>query len=571
MSNPINIGGIVGTDNVAPIYNPSGRWQMWNMNEIYLGQEAANKYVPKIGDVVSEIAGVKIIRYIVKDINPSTMVPVFAQEDVTISSGIFDEDDVLLGVGPGQQSDTYRIYVDKSVTPYRMSVDARLKVAGTMCRYCKIFKGSDVSKTGNVISRVYDVGGNLVSENIALELAATTLLDNKAIKCVTPGFTTANLVDGELVTAVFYDDAGFVVSKRQLLVENTAYIRTTDADVRYIISVALRSPFLSTTNNRLIQYPINVPLNGLNLIGVVTYSNGETREYPVDGTKFSVFGFEQYVATQVGQRIKLVLKYSLDANEVNYSAVVGGDNHISEMYEAVTMSADGIYGVKLYAYPVWVDSVNGYRLEWFLYNLNRDVFYNVTPNVVINTAVAPYNPLAYGQLQRLSVSINLRDVNGVYKNYIHTQTIDIVIARQGTERVTNWTVGFSPDQSPRYGQDTHATAKFVGANNFSFNLSNGCTSLNTWLDKVYKTTQPLYNPITEFGPLEPTHFNLIVNGSKTEYPIKQWGSDLTINSTVNNNSTVFIQFIRRVGNTDLQLSVGGMIVYMVDSNNVIIA
>lgn len=52
MPNPPNVGGVVGTDNVSPIYNPNGRWQVWNMEEIYLGDIAANKYVPKVNDVI---------------------------------------------------------------------------------------------------------------------------------------------------------------------------------------------------------------------------------------------------------------------------------------------------------------------------------------------------------------------------------------------------------------------------------------------------------------------------------------------------------------------------------------
>lgn len=572
MPSPLNAGGVVGIDNISPIYNPDAKWQIWNMNEIYLGSVAQNKYVPKIGDLVIEITGNHIAKFIVKDINPSTMIPVFITEDVVSPSAYFAPDDILIGVGPGQQSDTYRIYVDKSVTPYRMSVDARLKVAGSMCGYCKIFKGADVSAdTGQVISRVYDTNGQLVSENIALELAATQLLDNKTIKSVAPAYTTALLEDGELATAVFYDAAGFVVSKRQLLVENTAYIRSADADMKYIIGISLKSPFINSTNDRLIQYPINVLLSSLNLIGVVTYSNGEVKEYPVDGSKFTLFGLDQYVATVVGQRIQLSLKYSLAPNEYNYTAIAGADKHISAAYEAVTLGADGTYGVKLFPYPVWIDSISGYRLKWYMFNLSRDIFYDVTPNVVINTAVTPYDPIAYGILQRLSVSVNLKDVNGIYKSYIHTQTVDVVIARQGTERLTNWLIGFSPDQSPRYGQDTYASAYFIGTNTYRVNLGNRQTSLRDWLSKIYLKTQPLYNPTTETGPLDPTHFVVTVGNIKTEYPIAQWNDNLTISANVVNSSTIFVQFIKRTPVQDLQLSMAGLPVYYVDiSGNIIV-
>lgn len=571
MSNVLNIGGVIGTDNVSPIYDPSAPWKIWNMSEIYLGTVATNKYVPKIGDLVCEITGLRFVYYLVQDINPATLVPVLARQITDNNDGTFSNDDILTGVGPGTPSDTYRIYLDRSVTPYRFTVDVRCTVTGSMTNYVKIFKGADTSSSGIVISKMYDTNGNFVSENVPLELAASVLLDNKTIKSVVPAYTTNDLEDGELVTLVAYNAAGFVVSKRQLLVENTAYIRTTDASLKYIVGIELKSPFMSTTDQTLIEYPINVPLNGLQLIGVVHYSNGDTREYPVDGTKFSIFGFDEYVATQPGQAVNLVLKYALDSNEYNQIATVApGDRFISKSYKAITLSADGTYGVKLYPYPVWVDSVSGYRLHWFLYNLSRSVWYDVTANVVINSTYAPYNPVAYGQLQRLSVSVNLRDVNGIYKNYTHTQTVDVVIARQGTERLTNWMIGFSPDQSPKYGVDTYATAKSIGASSYQIKVNCGLTDQAQWLQKVYYATKPLYNPSTEDGPLVPTHFALIVNGVRTVYPLSSWNTALTVNQTVVDSSTVYVQFIRVSGSDELQLSVAGLAVWYVDSMDVII-
>jgi sporulation protein YlmC with PRC-barrel domain len=571
MPNPIDVGGVVGTDNVSPIYNPAGRWQCWNMDEVYLGDAALGKYVPKVGDLIFEITGGRIIRFIVKDINPSTMVPMLEQEDVNSSTGLFTNDDILVGVGPGQQSDTYRVYVDKSVTPYRLSVDARLSVAGSMCRTCKIFKGADVGINGTVISRMFNANGLITSENIPLELAYA-MEGNRTIRTVSPAYTTADLKDGELVTAVFYDDAGFVVSKRQLLVENTAFIRSAQAPVRLITGISMKTPFLSTTNQKLIEYPINFPMNGLNLMGVVHYSNGETREYPVDGGKFTLFGFEEYVATQVGQHLNLVLKYSLGPEEAHVvGTVLGGDRFITERYEAVTLNADGTYGVKLYAYPVWMDSVNGYRLTWYLYNLSRDTWYDVTPNVRINAVYAPYNPIAYGQTQRLSVSLNLKEVNGIYKNYVHTQTIDIVIARQGTERQTNWLIGYSPDQNPKYGVDTYATAKFVGLGHYQVKVNCGLSSQSQWLDRLYYNTKPLYNPSTENGPLTPTHFVLMVNGLRSEYPIGMWNSPLVVNQNVRGSTTTaYVQFVRKSGANEFQLSIAGLPVWEVDNNDTII-
>ncbi len=565
MPNPISTGGVIGTDNVSPIYNADRRWQIWNMDEIYLGDVASNKYVPKINDVVFEIIGTKITKYIVEDISLTTLIPKFREEDVVNPTNNLTNDDILYGVGPGTQSDTYRVYIDKSVIPYRLDVDHRLMVAGTMCRWAKIFKGALLSDSGNVISRMYDSSGNLLSENIPLELAANHLLDNKTIKIVTPCYTNVDLLDGELVTAVFYDDAGFVVSKRQLLVENTSFIRAVDAAAKYIIGISLKSPFISPNNYKVIAYPINVPLNGLNLIGVVNYSNGEVVEYPVDGSKFSIFGFDQYVATLPDQKIKVVLKYSLGPTEYNYVSTVGSEKHISETYEAYTLMADGSYNIKLFGYPVWVDSVNGYALEWFMYNLNRNIRYNVTPYVTINPIYGSFNPIKYGTVQKLNVSLNIRNADASYKNYIHVQTIDIVLNKQGTERLDNWCVGYSPDQVPKYGLGVYAKALFRNTNDWLLRIDSAIPTFDVWLEKLYYKTLPLLDSYHDELPPMPTHFSLIVNGAYKEFPMSSWNKDLLLDGTFTNNSTLFVQFFIRTSTNDLQLAVAGIPLYFIDN------
>lgn len=565
-TNPPNLGGVVGIDNIAPIYNPYDRWQTWNLSEVYTGTVGQGKFVPKIDDVVFEIAGNTIIRYIVRDIDPTTMVAVLQQE-VHQESDPFTPEDIIFGIGVSTPSETYRVYIDKSVIPYTLTIDSRNKVYGSMSNYCKIFKGTDTSNTGVVVSRMYDTNNVLLGENIPLELVAYDNITNISIRVVAPAFTNADLTDGEIVTAVVYNAQGGVVSRRQMLVVNTAYIRSPDASKKYVTNISLRSPFMSPTNDRLLEYPLNVPLTGLNLMGRVTYSDGSFREYPVDGTRFSIYGFDGYLATIVGQRINLVLKYNLQPNEISYNLTSLDNAQISEQYEATTLNVDGSYNLKLYGYPVWIDDVNGYRLEWFLYNLDRNIKYNVTPWVVINTSFRPFNPTLYGTVQTLSVSMNIQNANGSFKNYIHAQTIDIVLNKRGSERPNNWTVGFSPGQSPRYGTDTFATAYFMGTNQWRVRVDGGAVNYEDWLNKTYLLTEPLINETAELEPVEPNWFALVINGIATEYPISQWNTEFVINGALQNNSNVYLRFFKRTSETDLELSIAGMIMYYVDVNN----
>ena len=568
-TNPPNLGGVIGIDNIAPIYNPFDRFQTWNKNEIYTGTIGQGKFVPKIDDLVFEISGNSVITYIVRDINPTTMVAIL-QQAVTNDTDPMSPEDVIFGIGLSTPSETYRVYVNKAVFPYTLDVDARNHVYGSTNTYCKVFKGTDTSSTGIVISRMYDTNNQLVGENIPLELVAQNDITNTSIKCVSPGFTNANLEDGEIVTVVIYNNQNSVRSRRQMLVVNTAFVRSPDMSKKYVTGISLHSPFMSSTNDKLIEYPLNVPMNGLNLTGRVSYSDGSFREYPVDGTRFTIFGFDGYLSTIVGQRINLVLKYNLQPNEVSYNLDTVSPNQISANYEAKTLNVDGSYNLKLFGYPVWINDVSGYRMEWFLYNADRNIKYNVTAYTTIDPNYRPFNPTLYGVVQTVNVGLNIRDANGAFKNYRHTQTIDIVLNKRGSERPNNWDIGYTPGQALRYGDGVYATAYFMNTNSWRIRVDCDSVNIAQWLDKLYWRTQPLINPYTETVAPEPNWFSLIINGISTDYPISQWNSEFIINGSIANNSNVYVRFFRRLNDTDLELGMSGMITYHVDQNNNII-
>lgn len=564
-----NLATVVGTDNVSPVYNPNSRWQIWNLNEIYIGGVGTKKFIPKVGDEVHEILGNVITTYVVVGINEETLVAIMQQSDISRVTQDLSGDDVLFGVGPGTQSDTYRAYIDKSVFPYRLSVDARLRVGGTNSSVAKVFRGTDTSNDGVVISGVFNQNGQLLSENIPLELAAIT--GNRSLKVVSPCHTTFSLENGEVVTAVLYHALGFVISKRQLLVENTGFIRATNASAKYVVGISLETPFLSTTQNTVILYPLNVPLNAINLIGVVNYSDGSAVRLAVDGTRFAVEGLEAFVATTIGYTSDIVLKYRLAAGETGIGIYSGAQDHISQTYQIVTANSNGSYAVKIYGYPVWINSISGYRMQWFLYDLDRSVKYDVTSNVVINTSRTPFNPTLYGVKQTLSISLNLKDVNGNYNSFVHVQFTDVTLNKQGIGRpdldgIANWNVQTISGQTPAYGNGVYATFIRVATDLWKVKLDCNAVNLPAWLTKVFNTTNPLFNPYAELQAPQPTHFRLKAGGNDVEYPIADWNGDLMLNQTLTNNSTVFVKFLKRTTETDLELSVSGFSLFQVNSS-----
>ncbi|BDD79545.1 hypothetical protein [Burkholderia phage FLC9] len=555
---------VTGTDGVVPIYDPDGRWQTWSLEQIFVGGPGTNMYVPNPKDYV---------------VNPDTneWYKVAAVDQTTLLStlvplsstaiGAFDPSDLLMGVGPGTQSDTYRCYLDTSVMPYRAAVDVRLQVAGTMASYAKVFRGAILGTSGQVISAFYDQSGNLLGENVPLELVATDNVANVSIKVVKPFYTKVAMVDGEIITVVIYAADGTVLSKRQLLVENTAYIRTTDASEKYVTGIAMSSPFLSSSDPTTLQYPINVPKAGLNLMGIVEYSDGTTAQMPVDGTKFSLMGLDNYVATIVGQKFPLVLKYSLSANEIVYGASAntdgsGGAAFITESFKATTLNMDGAYTVKLFCVPVFIDSVNGWRLDWYLFNLDRNVAQLVTPYVKFATNSPAFLPKGYGVNQQIQVQLTLSDVNPSFKNVQFTETIGIILNRDGTDQTgTNWTISYDPGQTPAYGANTHAVTTFVNQNLMQVKIDQGLTDQEAWLDQVYYPAKPLTDPTQETMPPVPNMFSFVLPSGDVEFPISQWNSQLALSSVVANGGTLLVKFFLRTSENDLELALCPMPVW----------
>jgi hypothetical protein len=535
-------------------------YRMWHISELYFPDGTGNgAYVPNVNDMVLDwnqgFFRVTAVDYTTGESTLSKWNPPAESEAVS-------DQDILLGAGPGRQAESFRAYLDVSVMPHRLALDSRLHIYGSNAKYYKVFKGTDLSPAGEIISAFYNASGTFLGENVPLELVVMPDATNVAVKTPAVGYTLRSLSDGEVVTVVVYDDAGNVSSSAKLLVKNTAYMRTTDASLKYVTAIRLKTPFLSKSDPKLIEYPINMPVQNLNLMGEVQYSDGSKLEMPVDGTKFSVYGLDNFVASIQGQTLPVVLTYKLSAGEYAYINEPSPDKHIAENYRATTLKADGAYSVKLYSYPVWQDQINGYRLEHFLYNLNREEVYNVTGLVQLASGSPAFNPTDYGVNQKLTLAINLNQVNPKFSAFRHTQTIDISLLTEGTlNGQDNWTIGFSPGQTPRYGVGLEAIATFVDVTNWRLDLTCGCTTKAEWLEKVYAATQPLIDPSSEAIAPEPNFFVLVSGNQRIELPIDQWGTLVTVTAAPAEGKNVYIEFLRRGQVTDWQLSKAALVVH----------
>ncbi len=546
--------GVIGTDGKYPIIEDEPLWRLWNLAQIYLGQVAGDKYVPKVLDYVTDPETFEF--WVVDHIDPVSLIPTLRAFTPGRITGAFTTD-ALIASGPGQPSETYRVYLNDAVNPHTLSVDTALHVYGTMSSYAKLFKGVDTSETsGEVISKLYDNSGNFVSTAIPLELAAIDSHTNYAVKSVGRCHCTTSHPDGEIVTLVIYSDNGHVVYKRQLLIENTDTISDLHASVKYITEISLETIWMSNTIPDLIEFPLNIPMNALNMIGVVHYSDGSKVRYPVDGGKFTMLGLNGRLSSVPGQPADLVLRYTLGQGEIAFASSGVNNKYITKPFKITTTNPNNSIAVKLFGYPEWNGDALGYRMRWFLLNMERNVYFDVTSHVRFATNTGPFEPKLYGIVQRKAVSINLYDVSTSFIPFVHTQMVDIVLnAAPSDNLATAWTMGSeASDTQPRFGLDVFGRI-VNGRVNFAYNFATKAL----WLDAVYRKTLPLTDRNTETAAPEPTHFIVQYGSNMVEFPISMWDEDLAIGSTLTSGTSVFIRFIKRMVSGDLQLSVAGTV------------
>jgi hypothetical protein len=204
-----------------------------------------------------------------------------------------------------------------------------------------------------------------------------------------------------------------------------------------------------------------------------------------------------------------------------------------------------------------------------MYDLNRGIHYDVTQEVVIDTAFSTFQPRAYGTLQTLSVSVNLKAVNGSYKNFHHVQVVDIQLNRRGSERpgidqTANWQVASVAGTTPRFGNKAYAVFYRQATNDWRLKLKAEHLTQSEWLKAFWEPTNPLFDPNAEIKPPTPTHFRLIAGANSAEYPIESWSEELALTSTITNNSTVFLEFFTRTVENDLHTSIAGVPLFQVD-------
>lgn len=537
--------------------DPQRGFWTWHRSEIVSFPGEANKFIPNVNDAVRDWdQGV----FRVIEVDESTGMSVLELWHEPVAPDPDGPENVLIATGPGYSSESFRIFLDQTVTPHTFTPDLRCHFYGTEVQSYQVFKGSDISETyGQVISEYYDGSGNYLGPKVPVEVAVlpgmlpgTTYQHGVTVPMA--GYTSVDLPDGERVTLVAYAANGKQLSVAQLIVVNSQAIRQPDTSKRYVKGISIDSSWISASDPKIVEFPLNVAVESLPMTGLVHYRDGKKDRKAVNGSAMELLGLRNYVATEVGQEFGMTLTYQLAQDEISYGLNPTTDRKITMNYIARTTPAEGAYECRLFVYPVWVNEAVGYRLEFWLYNQDRERYWNVTPQIQLGMTSRPFDPKGYGFIQDLTYALNLNEVDGVFKPVRFVSTVQVSLLQAGMNGA-DWEILFRPDQASPYGRGLKANVEFIETNQWNLRLGQGLQTKELWLQKMYYAAEPLINPESEVVAPMPTHFRVHFLHNVYEYALSQWNDVLKVNNDLSNDGElVYIQWIRRTVGTDLQLA-----------------
>lgn len=542
---------------VTPI-SPIKWWDQIHRKELYKGPYETNppddinleRRIPRVGWWVVDEQGFYVVSRVFED-NTSQLTRINPGQNEGY-------DNVITGPAIHQYTSPYILMVDPTTTPVRFRVMDTMKFYGTEPAYFKIFKGTDISTNGKVISTSVNGSGIPTNNNLPLELVQGPNGENVAVKVCRGGHLLEIPANQEQVTIVAYRADGLQVAYHLAIVCYTTNITPLDSAKKIIYKIALESPYLSQDDDHLLVYPQNMLVDSSVIMGVVTYNDGTIKRLPINGDKFKLYGHEDFVASVPGAMFDLGLTYILSDDEVAYDAL--GNVPIrskTETYKIVASAPDGNFSVKVFAIPYWDSATAKYKLNWLLYNMNRDSYVDVT-NFVQLTPGFTFNGSLYNQRQSLRFGINMGDIFPTLNNYRFVQNLAINLITPATtlNQPTYFTIEYSDEYRYGTGLKAVATRNITQTNQYNIDISQNCATVEEWINKIYYPSEPLRYLFGEDLPPNPTglYVRNLSNTWRRAVDINDVLKPVTgITANITQGSTIVLELFATTADKELSL------------------
>lgn len=521
---------VVGRDGVKPSWNPEANWKIWGLHEIFRGEEGSRElsgariplWVPNVLDYVENIYTHETFQ--VTELPQNTLVAKL--EPIVRNANSLSEKDILSAMGPGLGASDHKIMIDDTVYPYRMDVSPFMEIRAVEAKYAKIVRGSTLGDH-RVVGFIMGGNGQLIDDKIPLDLIRDVSgVVNYHQKNVRVCFTNEVLKNGDVLTVCLYSSSGNLLSENQLTVVLSNFMRDGNAPREYITGIQLESPYLSTSDPNELQLPLNWNNSSMNMVGVVNYQSGRKVRLPLDNDKFYLEGLHQHLSAIPGHPFNLTLKYALGPKENTVHDMSSFSKTIARNYRVRQVKVNNSYTVKIYAFPYWDQASSGYKLRFFIANLDRSIFMDVTGFVKFVAGTPVFNGQSFGTTQNLQVSLNLRDVFTTYKPFVHTQVIKVSLYGTPQDYRSPFLVQQANNELESFGTDIHAKRTIDGR---SFTITSGFTTKEEWLEAMFHRSYPLTaDSLNPTNYPTPTHMDIKIGNTTYTRLVDEWQDEFTI-------------------------------------------
>lgn len=464
------------------------------------------------------------------------------------------------------RSDKFRAFFDDRKHPATLVMDDNITFNGPDVVGFRIFRGNDVTNSGEILSGYY-VDGSLKYTYLPMRSISDKNRDT-VVKQPLTGHVLAPIEHGEAFTYLVYNTTGETVEMgRGHFIRASSFMASEDS-ISQVIGIDLDSPFVEGDGSNILKLPVNTPITSIPIWCKVTYAD-RIQYYPVDGSRVKLEGLRNsgshdtyYLATNAGLEIPVSLSYELAKGETYKGDNLYDGNKIIREYRAITDNADKAFSSKVFVSYNWLDAARGYRLQYFMYDIERAVVTDVTAYANY-TAGTVFDPKLYNYKQSLDIQIDLGKVDPKYKGANLPQSFHITLTSEGTFVGENARIQYNHAEEA-YGEDVFATFKYSNVNYSELYVGCKAKSLQDWLDRLYKRSYPIYDRRVEQSAPQPTHFEVHVGGKVYTYDISQWNDKLVVDYRVENSATVNIRWIRRTPTDTLQLALSPMLAHYID-------
>lgn len=535
----------------VPVYEPARPWRWIHEGDLYTGPTGKGQIFPNVRDYIVYDAGF-VKRCIEADGTNFTY--------KLVDWGFLpvgNANPIIGGCAP-HKSDTFRVLIDPSKHPYTLRVDGRLSWGGTDLDSIKVFLGSDYGDSGDVISATYE-NGRVGEDKIPLILREVDNVTNICSYVAAKGIAKKLPKNGERGIIVVYDDTSEAASICEVIFVLTNVVMAADNPSKQILDIKLKSPFLSPGDDKVLMLPINIPIDDIPLSVEIIYNDGR-REMTLDGNRVRLNGLRNsgahdtfFISSQLGQTLPLQLIYTLAQGE-SYVGDDLVDGVIWRDYEATTEAVKGAYSLKLFCVPRWLDAGRGYRLEYYLLNLDRGTAILATNYVKPAVNSPTFDPTLYGTRQRLQVNVDASKVSSIYVPHIHSQSFAITLLAPGPDKRANFLIEYQQNQI-EFGTDCFAKFHFDNVTFWMLDIRCGAVSKEEWLQRLYRQIYPLYDHRTEDSAPDPTHMEIVTGTKSYIMSVDQWVQPFHIDFEVREAETIQIKWIKRTPTDDLILGI----------------